>query len=191
MMQSYWKSRVSQVTSSALVLDFDGHSPILAEDCFLAPGAVVIGRTTIGSRSSVWFNAVVRGDSDAIEIGDRTNIQDSAVLHVDPGFPLRIGNDVTVGHAAVVHGATIGDGCTIGMGATVLTGAIIGAGAIVAAGAVVREGDVIPDNALVAGVPAVVKRDLGPDKDGTRIHGADHYHALSAVYRALLGKRTE
>jgi carbonic anhydrase/acetyltransferase-like protein (isoleucine patch superfamily) len=106
--------------SSGILLPFDGVFPRLAEGVYLAPGAVVIGDVEIGSESSVWFNAVIRGDVAPIRIGSRSNVQDGAVLHVDRGTPCVVGDEVTIGHAAVVHGTTVRDGVTIGMGATVL-----------------------------------------------------------------------
>ena len=114
--------------------------PKIHPSAFIAPGAMIIGAVTIGEESSIWFNCVLRGDLEYIEVGDRTNIQDGTVVHLDPGFPCVIGDDVTIGHGAIVHGCTVEDGAMISMGATILTGAKIGERAIVAAGAVVREG---------------------------------------------------
>ena len=114
--------------------------PKIHPSAFIAPGAMIIGAVTIGAESSIWFNCVLRGDLEYIEVGDRTNIQDGTVVHLDPGFPCVIGDDVTIGHGAIIHGCTVGDGAMISMGATILTGANIGERAIIAAGAVVREG---------------------------------------------------
>ena len=100
--------------------------PKIHPSAFIAPGAMIIGAVTIGEESSVWFNCVLRGDLEHIEVGERTNIQDGTVVHLDPGFPCLIGNDVTIGHGAIVHGCTVGDGAMISMGATILTGAKIG-----------------------------------------------------------------
>ncbi|HEV2543118.1 MAG TPA: gamma carbonic anhydrase family protein [Methylobacterium sp.] len=140
------------------------HAPHVADATriWVAPGAHVIGRVRIGLDVGIWFGAVIRGDNDPIEIGDRTNIQDGAVLHADPGFPLTIGEGVTVGHGAIVHGCTIGADTLIGMGATVLNGARIGRGCIVGANALVREGAEFPDGSLIVGVPAkaVPTRDM-------------------------------
>ena len=137
--------------------------PSLAPSCFVVPSAVIVGNVTIGERSSIWFNSVIRADDDTIEIGEETNIQDLCMLHVDPGSPARIGNRVTIGHRCVVHGCTIEDDCLIGMGAVVMNRAVIGTGSIVAAGAVVLEKTVIPPYSLVTGVPAKVKVILGED----------------------------
>jgi carbonic anhydrase/acetyltransferase-like protein (isoleucine patch superfamily) len=146
---------------AALVLPFDGVAPVLGHDVFLAPSATLVGRVLLGDEVSVWYGAVLRGDVHAIEVGAQTNVQDGAVLHgtLDE-WPVVLGRRVSVGHQATVHGATIEDGALIGIGARVLDGARIGAGALVAAGALVREGMVVPPGTLVAGVPAVVKREL-------------------------------
>lgn len=130
---------------------------------WIAPGARVIGRVNIGEHASIWFNAVIRADNETITIGDRANVQDGAVLHADPGYPLTIGSDCTVGHGAVVHGCTVEDRCLIGMGATVLNGASIGCGSIIGANALVPEGRTIPPHSLVVGVPGRVVRNLGSE----------------------------
>lgn len=131
-----------------------GQEPVIDESVYIAEGAAVIGNVVIGKNSSVWFNAVVRGDAAKIIIGSRSNVQDNCTLHVDPEMECRIGDDVTIGHNAVVHSAVIGNNVLIGMNATVLNGARIGDNSIIAAGAVVTENAVIPCNTLVAGVPA-------------------------------------
>ncbi len=153
---------------------------------WVAPGATVVGAVHLGPESSVWFGAVLRGDTEPIQIGARSNVQDGAVLHADPGHPCIIGQRVTIGHRAVVHGATVGDDAVIGIGAIVLTGAAIGGGAIVAAGAVVREGMVVAAGTLVAGCPAVVKGDVRPDHRDRMIEGNEHYVTLSRRYLALM-----
>jgi carbonic anhydrase/acetyltransferase-like protein (isoleucine patch superfamily) len=127
---------------------------------FIAQNASVMGNVTFGEDVSVWYGAVIRADVEAIIIGDRSNIQDTAVLHADPGDPTVIGNDVTVGHGAIVHGAVVGDGSLIGMRATVLNKANIGKNCIIGACALVTEGMQIPDNSLVVGVPAKVVRQI-------------------------------
>jgi carbonic anhydrase/acetyltransferase-like protein (isoleucine patch superfamily) len=123
---------------------------------FIHPPAVVIGNVTLGRDSSVWPTAVLRGDVDAIVIGDETNVQDGVVVHVDHGVPVCVGHRVTIGHRAVIHGCTIGDDCLIGIGAIILNRAVIGAGSVVGAGAVVREDMQVPPGSLVLGVPAKV-----------------------------------
>ena len=119
-------------------------SELVDPTAFIAPGAVVLGDVTIGKDASVWYGAVIRGDCEAIRIGDETNVQDGCILHADPGFPCILGNRVTLGHAAIVHGATVEDDVLIGMRAVVMNGAKIGRGSIVAVGAVVTEGTEIP-----------------------------------------------
>ena len=126
---------------------------------FVHPLAVVLGDVTLGARVSVWPTAVVRADSDAIVVGAGSNVQDGAVLHTDPGLPMRIGARVAIGHRAIVHGATVEDDVLIGMGAILLNGSRIGRGSLVAAGAVVREGMQVPPNSLVVGVPGRIVRE--------------------------------
>ncbi len=135
-------------------------APSLGKDVFLAPGAHVIGRVTLGDRSSIWFNAVVRGDNDPIRIGAESNVQDGAMIHADPGVPTTIGDRVTIGHHAIVHGASVGDNSLIGMGATLLNRAVIGADSIVGANTLVTEGKVFPPGSLIVGSPARVVRAL-------------------------------
>lgn len=137
-----------------------GQRPEVAEDAYLAPGVRIVGAVTLGARSSVWYNAVLRADSAPIMVGADSNVQDNVSVHVDSRHPVVIGERVSIGHNAVVHGCTIGDGSLIGMGAVVLGGAVIGRGCLVAAGAVVLAGTEVPDGALVAGVPAKVRRAL-------------------------------
>ena len=134
------------------------HLPTIHPTAFVAPSADVIGNVLLGEFSSIWFNAVIRGDQDRITIGNRTNIQDQTTCHADDNVPLTIGDGVTVGHNCVVHGCTIEDGCLIGMGAVVMNHAVIGTGSIVAAGAVVLEGTIIPPHSLVTGSPGRVKK---------------------------------
>ena len=127
---------------------------------YIAEGAVVKGNVQMGEDVSIWYNATVRGDSAEIKIGDRTNVQDNAVIHVDTHYPTTIGNGVTIGHGAIVHGCTVGDNTLIGMGAILLNGAVIGKNCIIGAGALVTKNTVIPDYSLVMGSPGVRKRDV-------------------------------
>ncbi|KUF05748.1 gamma carbonic anhydrase family protein [Leucobacter sp. G161] len=146
-------------------------APEVHESAWLAPGSIVVGKVTIGAGSSIWYNAVVRGDSDAIHIGERTNLQDGVVIHTFVGQATTIGDDVSMGHNAVVHGATVENGCLIGMSATVLNEAVVGEGSLVAAGALVPQGMVIPPHSLVAGVPARVVRELrDSDREAVRLN---------------------
>jgi carbonic anhydrase/acetyltransferase-like protein (isoleucine patch superfamily) len=143
----------------------------------------VLGDVTIGAEATVWFGAVIRGDTAPIKIGRRTNVQDGCILHADEGFPCTLGDRVTLGHGAIVHGATVEDDCLIGMRAVVMNGAVIGKGSIVAVGSVVTEGTVIPPGSIALGQPAKVRRDV-TDRDGERIrHAAEHYVAAGKVYR--------
>jgi gamma-carbonic anhydrase len=148
----------------AHILAVNGIAPTIADDVFIAPGAVIVGDVEIGAGSSVWFNAVLRGDVAAIRVGRGTNIQDLSLLHVDRGNPCIVGNNVTIGHNAIVHGTVLEDDVTIAMGAIVLSRSHIGRGAVIAAGAVVPEGMQVEPGALMAGVPAVMKRSLNPER---------------------------
>jgi carbonic anhydrase/acetyltransferase-like protein (isoleucine patch superfamily) len=130
------------------------------KDVWIADTARVFGQVVLGDESSVWFGAVLRGDGDWIRIGDRSNIQENAVVHVDPGFPVKIGTDCIVGHCAIVHGATLGDHVLVGMHATVLNGAVVGSFCIIGANALVTEGMVIPDYSIVMGSPAKVVKQM-------------------------------
>ncbi|MCX7836123.1 MAG: gamma carbonic anhydrase family protein [bacterium] len=149
--------------------------PQIASTTWIAPNAAVIGNVRIGEYSSVWFSVTIRGDVDSIEIGHSTNIQDGSVIHVDIGYPVRIGNFVTVGHQAILHGCTIEDEALIGIGSIVLNGAIIRKGAMVGAGALVPPGMEVPSGSLVLGTPAKVKRILSEDERLNLIDNAKHY----------------
>ncbi|GJE40610.1 gamma carbonic anhydrase family protein [Methylobacterium persicinum] len=140
----------------------DMHVPQLADPdrTWIAPDAQVIGQVHLGVDVSIWFGASLRSDNEPIRIGDRSNVQEGVVMHVDPGFPLTLGEDVTIGHGAIVHGCTIGDGTLIGMGATILNGAKIGKGSLVGANALVTEGKEFPDHSLIVGAPAKAIRIL-------------------------------
>lgn len=142
--------------------DLDGHRPVLPKDgsAWIAPGAQLIGQITMGANTSVWFNAVLRGDNEPMTIGAGTNVQDGCVFHTDPGFPLDLGTDVTVGHMALLHGCSVGDGSLIGMGAVVLNGARIGRNCLIGANALITEGKEIPDGSMVVGQPGRVIRTL-------------------------------
>lgn len=146
-----------------------------APGVYIADGAKVLGNVEIGENSSIWFNAVVRGDSDTITLGKNTNIQDNAVVHVDAGFPVHIGDYVTVGHGAIVHGATVGDNTLIGMGAIVMNGCRIGKNCIIGAGAVVTQGMNIPDHSLVLGCPASIKKTVSEEQAEQSKQNALHY----------------
>ena len=166
------------------LITVDGHAPQVDPTAWIAPGAVVAGRVTLGPEVGIWYTAVVRADHDTITVGAGSNIQDGSVLHADPGFPCTVGAEVTVGHRAVVHGCTVEDGCLIGMGAVVMNGAVIGRGSIVAAGAVVSQGVAIPPNSLVAGVPGKVRRETTEEERGTTGLSAAAYRWLLGVHRS-------
>lgn len=157
--------------------------PVVDATAYVHPAAVVLGRVTLGARASVWPTAVLRGDGDAIVVGDESNIQDGAVVHVDPGVPVRIGRRVTVGHRAVLHGCTVDDGALIGIGALVLNHAVVGAGALIGAGAVVPEGMVVPPGMLVLGVPGRVVRPLTAEQQARVARGWEAYVLLSEAHR--------
>ncbi len=165
------------IADDATILTIAGRAPAIDPAAFVATGARVIGAVTLDEGASVWYNAVLRADSDAITVGAGSNLQDNVVVHVDAGHPVHIGRDVSVGHNAVVHGCTIGDGSLVGMGSVVLSGAVIGEGSLVAAGAVVLEGTVVPPGSLVAGVPARVRRELTEDERSGILKNAQTYRA--------------
>ncbi len=169
-----------------MIWSLDGIAPQIDPQAWVAPDAQVMGRVVIGAGASVWFGAVLRGDTEVIELGQGSNVQDLCVLHTDPGHPLVIGADCTIGHRAILHGCRIGDGALIGMGATVLNGAVIGSGALIGAGALIPEGKVIPDGALVMGAPGRVVRMLDADALAGLRASAARYRANAARFRAGL-----
>jgi carbonic anhydrase/acetyltransferase-like protein (isoleucine patch superfamily) len=148
----------------------DGHRPQIAEDAFIAPATVVVGRVRIDARSSVWYGSVLRGDDEDIFIGEYTNVQDFSMMHADPGYPAVLGKKVTIGHRAIVHGAAVEDDVLIGMGAILLNGARLGS---------------VPENSLVAGLPAKVIREVR-DSDREMIrHAFEGYVRKSDVHRGI------
>ena len=159
---------------------FPWPEPTVHPDAWVAESAVIIGDVHLAAGASLWPTAVARGDVCAIVIGEGSNVQDGAVLHGDPGQPVRIGSDVTIGHRAVVHGATLGDGCLIGIGAVVLNGVSVGEGALVAAGAVVTRD--VPPRAVVMGAPAQVKRDLSDAAAADQRDHARRYRQLAMAH---------
>ena len=166
-----------------MIETFEGLTPVVGRDVFIAPDARVIGDVTLGDRASVWHGAVVRGDVGRIRIGEDTNIQDLCVCHVTTGGPeLIVGERVTVGHRAILHSCAIEDDCLIGMGSILLDGARVGRGSIVAAGSVLLPGFVVPPLSLAAGVPAAIKRRLDPAEAEKIGRGAVEYHRLALAY---------
>ncbi|GHA19508.1 gamma carbonic anhydrase family protein [Streptomyces purpurascens] len=169
----------------AMITGIGGREPQVDPEAFVAPTASVIGGVTLGAGASVWYGAVVRGDVESISVGASSNVQDNCTLHADPGFPVTVGERVSIGHNAVVHGATVEDDCLIGMGATVLNGAVIGAGSLVAAQALVPQGMVVPPGSLVAGVPAKVRRELTEEeRQGVTLNGT-MYAELAKAHREV------
>ncbi|PRY66770.1 carbonic anhydrase/acetyltransferase-like protein (isoleucine patch superfamily) [Vreelandella songnenensis] len=142
------------------IYQYAEHQPDIHEEVYIAETADVIGQVTLKARASVWYQAVLRGDSERLEVGEESNIQDGAVLHADPGFPLKVGRGVTVGHQAMLHGCTVEDGCLIGIQAVILNGAVIGENSLVGACAFVKEGAVFPPNSMIIGSPARVVKEL-------------------------------
>ena len=157
----------------------DGAGTGIARDVFLAEGAIVTGDVTLGSRSSVWHNAVLRGDCAPITVGAGSNVQDCAVLHGADGFPVVVGEGVTIGHGAIVHGCTIGDNTLVGMGAIVLNGAHVGSDCIIGAGALVTQGTVIPDGSVAFGSPARVVRPATEKDRAANRENASEYVRLA------------
>ena len=168
------------------LLTFDGKSPQVDPDAWIAPTAMVIGDARLAADSSVFYGAVVRADRTSISLGARSNLQDLVAVHADPGYPAIIGAGVTVGHGAILHGCTIEDGCLIGMGAIILNGAVIGAESLVAAGALVVGGFQVPPRSLVAGSPAKVRRELTADELLANRENADRYVLLARQHRSAV-----
>ena len=164
----------------------DGRSPETEGDAFVAPTAAVIGSVLLRREASVWWGAVLRGDCDAITVGRRSNIQDNAVVHVDPGYPVLLGEAVTVGHKAVLHGCSVGDNSLIGINAVVLNGARIGSDCLIGANALVAEGKRIPPRSLVLGSPGRVVRELGDEEIAAIAGYAQRYVRNQRRYRATL-----
>jgi carbonic anhydrase/acetyltransferase-like protein (isoleucine patch superfamily) len=164
------------------------HSPNIAASAWVADSAQVIGEVTLAEDSSVWFGAVLRGDTERLHIGRGSNVQDGSVLHADHGYPLVLGENVTVGHQAMLHGCTVGDGSLIGIQAVVLNGARIGKNCLVGAGALVTEGKEFPDGSLIVGTPARVVGQLTAEQIEGLQRGAAHYIHNAQRYRAGLKK---
>ena len=155
--------------------DLEDKKPKNSGENWVAPNATIIGDVTLEKDSSVWFNAVIRGDNENIHVGEGSNVQDGSVLHTDPGCPLRIGKDVTIGHIVMLHGCTIGDNSLIGIGAVILNNAKIGKNCIIGAKALITENKEIPDNSLVVGAPGRVVRKLTDEEIGKITENAKHY----------------
>ena len=165
-----------------MIRTYRNQSPSLGADVFIEDSAQVVGRVTLGDQSSVWFNAVIRGDVNGITIGRRTNVQDGTVIHVTKHHPTLVGDDVTIGHNVTLHGCTVGDGCLVGMGAVVLDEVVIGRQCIVGAGALLPPGLQVPDGHLVLGSPARVKRPLTEVEIDQLLQSARNYVAYAHDY---------
>ena len=165
-----------------MIMLFKSIKPTIHETCFVAENASVIGNVQIGSKSSIWFGAVIRGDEDSIYIGENSNIQDNAVLHCDVGYPIKIGNFVTVGHGAIVHGAILGDNVLVGMGAIIMNGVEIGANSVIGAGAVCTENMVIPKGSVAVGIPAKVIKNADAHNKSLAMINAAAYVDLGEEY---------
>ena len=162
-----------------MIQSFQGKFPVCNPTARAAANATLLGDVTLDGEASVWFGAVLRGDEGSIHLGEGSNVQDNAVIHCDPAYPVSIGKDVTIGHGAIIHGCTIEDRCLIGMGAILLNGCVIGEGSLVAAGALVTQNAVIPPGSMVMGSPAKVPRPLRPEEAADNLHSAETYRHLS------------
>ena len=163
----------------ARVLRLEGAEPEIAEGAWVAPGATVVGAVRLAEESSIWYGAVLRGDGDRIEVGQRSNVQDGCVLHADPGFPAVLGREVTVGHRAVVHGARVGNNVLVGMGAILLNGCRVGDSCLIGAGAILLEGTEVPPGSLVVGAPGRVRRSLTEEEIRGIAGSAEEYVSLA------------
>lgn len=170
----------------AFVVPLGTRVPDIDPSVFLAPNASVIGAVRIGARSSIWYGAVLRGDSEQISFGSDSNLQDLSVVHVDPGHPVVVGDRVTIGHGVVLHGARVEDDVLIGMGSILMNGVVIGRGSLVGAGSLLTSGTVVPPDSLVVGAPARVLRPVRPEEAELIAHGATNYLELAATHRTSL-----
>jgi carbonic anhydrase/acetyltransferase-like protein (isoleucine patch superfamily) len=173
--------QIQDITMAIYQLDDD--VPAIDSSAWVASDAQVMGAVTLKANASVWFGAVVRGDTSTIHIGENSNIQDASVLHADVGMPLHVGNNVTVGHQVMLHGCTVGDGSLIGIGAVVLNGAVIGKHCLVGAGSLVTEGKVFPDGSMILGSPAKVVKQLTPEQIAGLQASAQHYVANAKRFK--------
>jgi carbonic anhydrase/acetyltransferase-like protein (isoleucine patch superfamily) len=166
-----------------MLRSYQGHSPTIPASCYIDPSAQILGDVVLGERSSVWMNAVLRGDVNSIRVGSNSNVQDCSVLHGQRNlYPVIVGDWVTIGHNATVHGCVLEDAILVGMGSTIMNDCRIGEGSIIAAGAVIPEHTVIPPNSLVAGVPGKVRRTLGDAERELILKYAANYLDYTAIY---------
>jgi len=169
-----------------MIFQLGKNSPKISASSFIAPSANVIGKVNIAENASIWFNVVIRADSDEVTISENSNIQDGSILHVDEGFPINIAKNVTVGHKVMLHGCTIGEGSLIGMNAVILNGAKIGKSCLIGANALVTENMIIPDGSLVLGSPAKIIKQLDEKTQAMIAGGAEHYVQNSQQYKQEL-----
>lgn len=166
-----------------MIYRVDGRTPRVAEDSYVAPGAVVIGDVDLGPQTSVWFGAVLRGDVERITLSRGVNVQDGSVLHTDPGAPMLLEENVTIGHKVMLHGCRVGRNSLIGIGAVILNHAVIGPNSLVGAGALVTENKTFPEGVLILGSPARVARELTAEEIARLPKTAERYIARAALYR--------
>ena len=170
------------------VYQLDTLTPRVAETAWVADSAQVIGNVELAEGASIWFGAILRGDNELMRIGRNSNVQDGSMLHSDPGYPLTLGDNVTVGHQVMLHGCTVGDGSLIGIKSVVLNGAKIGKNCLVGAGSLVTEGKEFPDGSMIMGAPAKVVRELSPEQIAGLQRAATHYVDNAKRYQAGLSR---
>ena len=166
-----------------MIYDFEGHTPKLDANSWVAPNAVVIGKVELKKDSNIWFNVTIRGDVDPIIVGEGSNVQDGSVIHTDPGCPTIIGKNVTIGHLVMLHGCVIEDDCLIGIGSTILNKAKVGKNSIIGANALITENKVIPERSLVLGSPGKIVRQVTDEEIRSIKENADHYVANYKKYK--------
>jgi len=164
----------------------DRRVEFLGDHHYIAPGATLAGSIVLEADVSIWFNVAIRADNDRIHLGPATNIQDGAVLHVDPGYPMALGRSVTVGHKAMLHGCTVGDGALIGINSVIMNGATIGKGSLIGANTLIAEGKEIPEGVLVLGSPGKVVRDLKKEEQAFLLEIARGYVERSRLFKSQL-----
>ena len=169
-----------------MLYKLDKHEPVLDGDYYVADSAIVLGKVRLCKDASIWFGAVLRGDTELITVGEGSNVQECSVLHTDLGFPLNIGKDVTIGHKVMLHGCTIGDGSLIGINSVVLNGAKIGKGCLIGANALITEGMEVPDGSLVLGSPGKIKGELSEDQQNGLLLSAKHYVQNGKIFKEVL-----
>ncbi len=166
-----------------MIYDFEKNVPEIHPEAWVASNATIIGKVKLEKNSSIWFNAVLRGDIELIKIGENSNIQDGSVLHTDPGYPLTLGKGVTVGHLVMLHGCQISDNSLIGIGSIILNNAKIGKNCIIGANTLITENKIIPDNSLVVGSPGRVLRKITDEEIKSIIENGQHYVKNSKKYK--------